>query len=406
MRLSGYILTVVLLAAILHGCAKPEPRIKYSENIENIIIIAVDTLRANHLGFMGYHRPTSPVIDELASRSVIFTNAYCTKSLTLPSFTCLFTGLHTIRNNIFKNMWPWDDDLHSLVTDFQSEGFDTIGWAASGIMNSRYHIDRGFNTYENPITHPQDLPVTMDLVKEKILATDGPMFLFIHTWEPHVPYEPDPEVAELFVDPGYNGPMDASVELLDAYSLGLVRPDLRPVDIQHAVDLYDGEIRWTDNMLSELLDFFEDQGLIDNSLIIFLSDHGESLGEEHTFNHRRDREVELHIPLFMHFPGDLNAGRRIPALVENTDILPTVMDILDMEIPDNIDGMSLFPLITGDTVEHRDKLLSVGINDLGPFLYSEFDGEKRYRIDVGINPDIRELSEEEMKLLDSLGYVH
>jgi len=405
MRLPGFLLALFLIGTLIVGCSKPDPRLKYSKDIENIIIIAVDTLRANHLGFMGYDRPTSPFIDELASKSVIFTNAYSTISMTLPSFTCLFTGRHTIHNNIFKNMWPWDDELHSLVSDFQSAGFDTTAFAASGIMKSRYNQNRGFNTWTDPIHHPQEMSVTVDMVKEKLEQTTGPIFLLVHIWEPHVPYQPDPEVASLFVDPNYNGRMDASVDLLDAYTLHMLRPDLTEADVRHAVDLYDGEVRWVDNQLRDLFDFFEQKGLIENSLIIFLADHGESLGEDHIFNHRRDREVELHIPLFFHFPGDLNAGRRIPALVENTDILPTVMEVLGITPPENIDGISLFPLITGETTEHREKLLSVGTDDTGSFLYSEYDGERRYKVDVGINPSTRELSEEEIKLLESLGYI-
>ncbi len=398
-------ISILLLAAFLtFGCTNTG-EVNYAANVDNVIIIAIDTLRANHLGFMGYERPTSPFMDKFAGQSVIFKNAYCTKSLTLPSFVCLFSGLHTIRNGIFKNCWPISDDLHILIEDFQDAGFRTIGFAASGIMNSRYHVDRGFDLYKDPVNHPQEMSLTVDFVKEEIEKIDNePMFLFVHIWEPHVPFDPDPEVLKLFADPDYNGIMDASVELLDAYTLHQV--DLSPSDIQHAVDRYDGEIRWVDNQLSDLFGFFEEKGLIDNSIIIILSDHGESLGDDHIFNHRRDRECELHIPLMFHFPGDLRAGRSIPALVENTDILPTVMDVLGMPIPENLDGMSLLPLIKGEAVEHRDKLLSVGTNDTGTFLYSEFDGEKRWRVETGINPSTIDLDAEEIETLKSLGYIH
>ena len=399
-RLTVFILISILLMTGCNGSRRPA----IGDDIENVIIIAIDTLRADHLGFMGYYRRTSPFMDELAERSVIFTNVYAVKSLTLPSFTAMFSGLHTIHNGIFKNCWPLPDDLHVLIEDFQSDGFETIGFASSAIMNGSYGINRGFDDYQDPVHHPQEFTLTREMVREKIENTDGPMFMWIHVWEPHVPYEPDPEVLELFADPEYDGPMDGSVELLDQYTLWQVQ--LNEEDIQNAVDRYDGEIRWVDNQLSELFAFFEEKGLIDNSLIIITSDHGEALGEDHIFNHRRDRTIELHIPLLIHFPGDLRAGRTIPALVENTDILPTVMEILGMPVPEDIDGISLLPLITGDAVDHRDKLLSVGTNDTGSFVYSEFDGVSRHRVDLDINPSTENLTPEELELLQSLGYIH
>jgi len=313
------------------GCDTPPLEFSLSDNIENVIVIVVDTLRANHLGYNGYERDTSPFIDSLAERSVVFKNAYTPRSLTLPSFTCLFSGLHTIRNGIFQNAWPLDDDLHLLTEDFKNAGFTTLGFPASDIMAERYGIARGFDFYELPENLPGNAEAINGMVKGQLDIQDGPFFAFIHFWEPHSPYDPPPDYLEMFADSYYTGPMDGAVETLNSYNLGQL--SLSPTDIQHAIDRYDGEVRFIDDHIKNLFDYFDEKGYTENSLIIFAADHGESLGEGHFFQHLRDSEVELHIPLFFHFPNDFKAGRTIPALVENTDIFPTIMEILGMKIP-------------------------------------------------------------------------
>ena len=407
MRRASHILGLLILACMAINCGdlKPHP---FSVNVKNVILIVVDTLRANHLGFMGYERETSPFLDEFAAKSVVFENAYVTKSLTLPSFTCLFTGLHTINNKIYKNMWPLSEDLHHLTEDFQDAGFKSYFFSASGILHSRYRMNKGFDVYIDADPHPEEAWHIIEKVTDEINKLDEnspPIFMAIHFWEPHSPYDPDPEVLSLFADPEYEGPMDGSVEVLNNYILRKI--ELNDADVQHAIDRYDGEIRWLDDQLREFFGFLDEKGLIDNSIIILTSDHGERLGEDHIFQHRRDTELELHIPLVYHFPSDLGAGTRIPALVENTDTLPTVMDILGIRLPKDIDGLSLEHLIGNPDAEHRDLLVSVGINDSGRFVYSHFTGKYRERVKLDIpEPEPVFLEEQDRERLRALGYLN
>ncbi len=404
MRHTAFIAALLISSLFLTGCTG-SAKIPYRQNVKNVIIIAIDTLRANHLGFMGYPRETSPFLDEFAARSIIFDNIYTPKALTLPSFASLFTGLHPKNTQIYKNMWPLSEDLHLLVEDFQAEGFITIFLSASGILHSRYRMDQGFDTYIDADPHPEEAWHIIEKIHEQTENILEPFFLVAHFWEPHSPYDPDPDVLDLFADPNYEGPMDGSVDVLNAYNLRQV--ELTGVDIQHAIDRYDGEIRWLDNQLKELFDYFDEKGFIDNSIIVITSDHGELLGENHLFQHRRDSNIELQIPLIMHFPGDLDPGLRVPALAEITDILPTIMDVLGIGIPAEIDGMSMFPLFSDPEFEFRTKLLSVGVDDPGYFLYSEFNGNHRVRVEPDFDdPEPVWLDEQDRERLRSLGYIH
>ena len=403
MHITSCILAILITFSLAFGCTG-NSRNQYRSGVQNVIIIAIDTLRANHLGFMGYDRETSPFLDELAEQSIVFENVYTPKALTLPAFASLFTGLHPIHTRVYKNMWPLSEDTHILSEDFQAAGYKTVFLSASAILQSKYRMNQGFDDYIDCDPHPEEAWSIIEKVHHQTEDLSRPLFLGIHFWEPHSPYDPLPEYIEMFADPEYEGPMDGSVEVLDAFTLHQV--ELKNTDIQHAIDRYDGEIRFIDDKLRELFDYFEEKGLIDNSIIIITADHGESLGDNHIFQHRYDTEVELHIPLIIHFPGDIDAGLRIPHLAEITDILPTVMDILGIPVPDDLDGISMFPLFNDPEKEHRSKLVSLGVDDLGYFLFSEFDGRTRVRIEAPVeDPEPVWLDEQDRERLRALGYI-
>jgi arylsulfatase A-like enzyme len=387
------------------GCGKSKFSGDWGDGIENVIVIAIDTCRANHLGFMGYTRDTSPNLDEFAARSVVFESAYTPRALTLPSFTSLFTGLHTINTHIYQNEWPLDHSLHHLTEDFQAAGYTTVGCPASKILDARMGIGKGFHVYNVPENPPRYAAEEIETMKSEIRNIQGPLFLVYHFWELHSPYEPEPDKLAMFADPDYSGPMDGSVEVMNSYNLEETYFDA--ADIQHGIDLYDGEIRGLDAHLGDLLDWLDEEGYIDNSLIVITGDHGESLGEGHFFQHLRDSDVELHIPLIFHFPGDRGAGTRLDPLAETMDILPTVMDIVGMDVPTQINGKSLKPFIVGDPpAQWREFVLSVGVQYEDDYLYSIFNGEGRRRVESPVlPPEPVDLTPEQLEHLRSLGYI-
>jgi arylsulfatase A-like enzyme len=180
--------------------------------------------------------------------------------------------------------------------------------------------------------------------------------------------------------------VDGSAELFLKYNE--YEAELDKADLRHVCDLYDAEIRTLDDSLRELFKLLEEAGLMESSVIVFTADHGENLGEHHYITHGPPYEAGLHIPLMFHFPGDYGAGKHIDALVENTDTVPTLLEIFNIPAPDGIDGQSLLPLIddpSGDAKGTRDCLVAVGgVMSDGVREVSVFDGT--YRLTVQTTP--------------------
>ena len=384
-------------------------------HVKNVIIIAVDTLAAQHLGFMGYDRDTSPFMDELAARSIVFERAYTPESKTEPSFITMLTGLHPATHGIVDNGTRLPSDLHFLTDDFRDAGFDAWGIPAADVINGRYGFNRVFDFYSQAPPRPH----TASKIIEKITAilenrprfgepgfsmAGPPLFLMLHFYDPHTEFTPDPDILAQFADPEYDGAVDGTWALFNRYNHYEI--DLDRADLQHATDMYDAEIRTFDNRLRELFDLFDRIGLLDDSVIVLTADHGENLGEHHFITHGLPYESSLHIPFLIHLPHDRFAGTRIDNLVENTDIVPTLMELADVPIPANLDGQPLVSLIDPDHADpdengefvDRQHLFSFGyepgseLPTVSPlqvssidFMFSIFDGT--HRLITTLSPD-------------------
>jgi len=360
----------------------------------NVILIAVDTLAAQHLGFMGYERDTSPFMDDLASRSVVFNRAYTPKSTTLPAFTSLLSGVHPCHHGVLDNGVEVPPNLHLLTGDFQDAGFRTWAIPAARVIEGKYGLNKGFDFY----AYPPAVPYTADRVIDRVdgilngterfgepdyRETKVPVFFMLHFYDPHTEFTPDPDVYQMFSDSLYDGIVDGTWEQFGKYNNYEIEFD--QADLAEVTDLYDAEIRSFDRRLEELFQLFDEAGILDNSVIVLTADHGENLGEHRFITHGHPYEAALHIPLMFHFPGDRLAGTRIDELVELTDVIPTLMDIFMMDIPDDIDGRSLLPFIEGTQpplTASREYLFSIGQPTDAGRMYSLFDGRHRLIVDV------------------------
>ncbi len=390
------ILLVLTFFLSLPGCMAPEEPPDFRENIQNVIVIVVDTLAAHNVGYMGYDRDTTPYIDQLASRSVVFDHAYTVKALTLPSFVSFFSGLHLVNHGVTRNGLVIPEDVHLLTEDFRQAGYVTYGLPAAQVIGSAYGVNRGFNYFYAPRLHHIPASTVIEEVRTFIEgpAPEGapyyadrtqPLFMFIHFFDTHTDYTPDAGYLETWADRGYRGPVDGTIGIFEQYNDFQI--ELDEDDLQHTRDLYDAEIRTFDDAIVSLFEIFIRNGLLDNSVIMVTADHGENLGEHHYVTHGHPYEPGLAIPLFIHFPGDLGAGTSIDALVENTDFMPTVMDLVGVNIPADIDGQSMLPLIenqSGEDYEFREFLLAGGGNDSTGMrmTFSVFDGEYRLIKDI------------------------
>jgi arylsulfatase A-like enzyme len=330
-----------------------------------IVILSLDTLRADHLSAYGYSRPTSPTLDRLAADSIRFTSAHSQSSGTLPSHLSLLTSLNPphfqITRKDGKNVSQGTTELMlpesvtTLAETLRASGYETIAFTDGGPMSPRYGHNHGFDRYE--VTDPGSLGTTLDglsrLLEErgrKVAASDSPetrsLFLFLHTFDVHEPYSAPEPFSRAFSKESFKE-MGQSLGF-PAFS-GLIeknRSKLTPFDLREFSALYDNGILWADDSVSKLLELLEEHGLYRDAIIVVLSDHGEEFLDHGSFNHGATVYQELvHVPLILRLPGGQHAGRVVEQPVALIDVAPTVLDIAGIEIPEAFQGTSLLKAI-------------------------------------------------------------
>ena len=318
----------------------------------NLVLIGVDTLRPDHLGCYGYDRATSPNTDRLAGEGVLFENVVSQAPWTLPSFATVFTSLYPDQHGAFEVRKSLGTTFPTLGELLREEGYVTGAVINAPYLKPKFKVDRGFDTYMPP-TGRIAPGTTIEALRWIDKNRDRPFFMFVHYFDPHLPYSPPAPYDTLF-DPDYTGP-------LDRWSFDLSQfPDVKttdfeamrtlgPADWDHIRALYDGEIAFTDEAVGRLLEGLKERGLAKNTLIVFLSDHGEEFFEHEGFEHGHTLYDELlRVPLIFSLPGRLPEGVRVSRQVRLVDIAPTIMDLLGLRPDPDFEGVSLKSLLTGE----------------------------------------------------------
>jgi arylsulfatase A-like enzyme len=339
----------------------------------NIVILAVDALRADHLGCYGYHRPTSPNIDQIAAGGVLCENFFCAGLPTQPSFTSLYTGQHPIRHGIVSHggAAKLATDTPTLAQIALRNGYTTC--AIDNLMRDRLWFGRGYEFYIDPgQRRVLSLCVTAEELNGRAIPwirqhKDEPFFLFMHYWDPHTPYNAPDKYRKLF----YNGgdPYDPENTSLDSFwetpfgtlarDTWLATDDGIVTDPAFIEAMYDQEIRHVDDGIAELVAAIDDLGLGENTIIAIIGDHGESMTEHGIFfDHWGLYESTLHIPLIVRAPGRVPAGSRLTPLLQNHDLAPTLLEAAGLPVPRSMDGQSFWNLLTGKSADGgRDEIV-------------------------------------------------
>jgi arylsulfatase A-like enzyme/tetratricopeptide (TPR) repeat protein len=324
----------------------PEPASKSLQslldpvNIEemNVIIFTIDTLRADHLECYGYVGVQTPQINQLAHEGILFEHSIVQTPLTLPSHSSIFTGTYPIYHGIRDNGGFYLDQKHiTLAEAMKVQGYTTAGFVAAFVLDSKWGLDQGFDHYYDNFDLTKYKTISLDSVQrrgDEVLAEvyrwlgenqHQKFFAWIHLYDPHTPYDPPEPYKSQYTGKRYR--------------------------------LYDGEIAYTDQLMGEFRDFMEKEGLLEKSLIIFTSDHGESLGEHKESAHGFFiYDSDVRVPLIVRFPGGKLAGSTITNQVRSIDIMPTVLNAVGGEIPETVQGESFLPLMLGGE-EEDDRLV-------------------------------------------------
>ena len=326
----------------------------------NVILIAVDTLRADHLGCYGYHRSTSPRIDALARDAVLCEKHIANAIPTHPAFTSLHTGQYSITHGIVAHAGSRDIPRHApwLPLLLHKHGYTTC--AVDNLSQWRLDFHRGFEFYIDP-TQRRNLSICADNreINQRVIPFlhhygHEQFFLMIHYWDPHTPYLPPRAYQKLFYAGDPNDPENHSLDGLERHPLGRTWrqtwfKQLGPhiTDAEYIVALYDAAIRFCDEGIGDLLCKVDELGLSNDTLIILISDHGELMYRHGIFfDHHGLYEGNLHVPCLFKHPS--LPARRIPHMTAHVDLAPTILDLCRIQVPETMEGTSLAPWLRGE----------------------------------------------------------
>lgn len=368
---------VMLLGLCLLACGPPPPR-------PNIVLISLDTLRADHLGVYGYDRDLSPNLDRMAARGVVFRNHYSQAPNTAPSHTSVLTGLFPSVPGIWGHGELLDPAVPVIPEMFREAGYTT----AAFVQLPGESYKRGFDVYTG-LSHDASFrrraEATMDAVYEFVEAPrEEPFFLFLHTYSVHLPYNPPQEFADRYWG-DYDGTLGKSIRRGDVDRINERGDDVTDADRQHVVDMYDAEIATLDHDLGAMFDRFEAQGLFDDTIFAIIADHGEEFGDHGLYGRHTYSLYEelLRTPLIMFGPG-VPEGVDVEMPSRNLDVAPTLLRMAGIDAPQAMQGFDLEPLWDGTETEPR-----VVLAEKKEYRVFIVDGFK-YDTDVGALYDLRQ----------------
>ncbi|MCG8462079.1 MAG: sulfatase, partial [Holophagales bacterium] len=342
----------------------------------DILVYLVDTLRADRLGVYGYHRETSPSLDRFAADAVVFTEARAQTSWTRTAVVSLFTGLLPQSHGVNDREDALADaGITTLAEALWHSGYRTAGVVTNGNAGPRFGLAQGFEVYQHLMESRQrrDVHHLADRVSswvqdwlEGLPAAEAgdpaPFFLYAHATDPHAPYTPhepfrswlaadvDPALGELGRVRKLASREELSLGTGSSDPEGVLRwPEIDPESArlgEQLGKLYDAEIAFWDHHFGLLMEDLKRRGLYQSMAILVLSDHGEEFFDNGGWEHGRTLyEEQLHIPFLLKLPGNRGGGRRVHELADQVDVLPTLLELAGVEIPEGIDGQSLLPAI-------------------------------------------------------------
>jgi arylsulfatase A-like enzyme/Flp pilus assembly protein TadD len=321
------IIVVLLIAAAAYFAYR---HFKPNTKIKNVLLISIDTCRADHLSCYGYPEKTTPNIDILAAEGVMFEHVFTPVPLTLPAHTSMLTGTNPIYHGVHSNIgYIVGESNQTLAELMRQKGFVTGAVISSFVLDSQFGLNQGFDVYEDKFVHPIPSNYHNERRGDETSSFANafldkyhkkPFFLFVHYYDPHDLYNPPEPFATLFKD-----------------------------------NLYAGEIAFADTCIGEVIKKLKELGLYESTLIIITADHGESLEEHKEKTHGFFiYQSVLHVPLIIRLPGGPK-GKKVIDNASLIDIVPTVCSLLDIKVPAAAAGKSLLPYLRGNTMPKNEE---------------------------------------------------
>lgn len=326
-----------------------------SENRPNIILLSVDSMAARHLGCYGYGRKTSPVMDRLAASGVLFENVIAQTNWTKPSLASLHTSLYPsvhktdsrgetgdrVDEQARNRANILDARFRTMAQEFKDGGYVTAGISNGGYTHSFFGFSKGFDYYENEGGGMKSCSYRM---LQWLLNNSGvPFFAWIHAWDIHFPYMDRPPYNRMFTSKRAEIVLDAATR----YRVNQGERRLAPAELGFLEGMYDGAIKYVDDLIEQFVKELECLGLLDNTILAITADHGEAFLEHGFVEHTECLYGEvLQVPLILIGRG-MEAGHRISPQVRLIDVMPTLLEFAGLSPQADIQGVSLLPWVSG-----------------------------------------------------------
>lgn len=361
---------VALLVFILNLAVTVDSKMN-KPNSPNIIFICIDALRADHLGCYGYDRNTSPFLDQLAEKSILFQKTITQSSWTKTSVATFMTSKFQTLTDVAEDEDKLSLNVITLAEVLKNNGYTTVGYVSNPWLKTRFGFSQGFDYYN------EDSVKTLRVEAEEVCkyiskVKNNTFFLYVHFMDVHNPYDPPSRFKDAFTK---------NLKGRFVYNDGPM-PDISVDDLKYTKGLYDGEIRFVDDKIKHIFNFLEDQKLLKNTVVIINSDHGDEFLEHGGMGHGTTLYNELlFVPLIFVPNSDMMAAHSvIDSYVRNIDIFPTILDVADIPIKNPIDGRSLYSVMNGDEENHsRNIVLSrVKSKSTKDELHSIYEGDFKY----------------------------
>jgi len=331
----------------------PKTTIETSQGAKarNLLILLIDTQRADHLGFLGSRDVKTPGLDRFAREGVICERCQAPANWTKPSCASVLTGLFPDSHLARSESSKLSRSVRMVSELVKEAGFATGAFIANGYLAAEFGFNRGWDRYTNFIREKR--PTEAEHVFKESLGwieqvKDKPFLAYIQTIDPHVPYDPPKPDLKLYDPAPYDGVIvpRSTGQLLEDIKKG--RVVLNPRDKEHLHALYKGEVTYHDRCFDGFVARLKELGLLDQTMIAICADHGEEFYEHGSVGHGHSLYQELlHVPLVFHHPVLAPAGRRIPDVVSLVDIVPTLLEAAGLKAPEALEGASLLPLLAG-----------------------------------------------------------
>ncbi|MCB9672506.1 MAG: sulfatase-like hydrolase/transferase [Alphaproteobacteria bacterium] len=336
----------MLLTALFAGCGTPTAPVAPPSH-PDVVLVTLDTTRADRLAPYGFSMARTPNLSDMARDGTLFEHHYTTAPITLPAHISVMTGLVPPRHGVRDNgVYALPDQATTLAEMLKAQGYATGAFVSAMVLDSTYNLDQGFDVYDDDLAAEDDPPMFMirdrpgvrtadalsEWIRPRLAAPRGerpPVFAWMHVFDPHHPWEPD------------------------------------PIDRIRLPTPYDAEITGADRAVGRVLEALREANVLDDTLVVVTADHGESLGEHGEKTHAVFiYDSTMHVPLIMRWPGHVPAGLRVTETTSAVDIVPTVLSLLGLPAAD-VDGLDVSPTFAGAALPEREVYMESMLSERG-----------------------------------------